>query len=70
MTTLQRPISADGPEEMARQLDVLRDRSRHAAVELHRIRAELIELIRGIDSHLGAEPPKPPKPPAPRPRQG
>jgi hypothetical protein len=67
MTTLQRPTSEDGPDEMARQLDVLRDRSRHVAVELHRIRAELVELIRGIDSHLGVEPPKPS---APAPRQG
>lgn len=62
MTTLPRQASEDGPEEMARQLDVLRDRSRHVGVELHRIRAELVELIHGIDSHLAPDALEPPAP--------
>jgi len=53
MTTVQRPpILDDGTEQVARQLAILRRRSHRVAREVRRIRAELVDLAKRIDTHF------------------
>ena len=54
MTTVRPrpPILDDGASETFRQLTVLRKRSRRVASEVRRIREELVELMKRIESHI------------------
>jgi hypothetical protein len=45
----------DGTEKLARQLAVVRRRSRRVAREVRRIRAELVDVIKRIDAHISKE---------------
>ncbi|HZM81797.1 MAG TPA: hypothetical protein VFC19_39250 [Candidatus Limnocylindrales bacterium] len=56
MTSAHRPPTlADESEQLARQLAILRGRSRRVAREVQRIRAELVDLIKRIDTHFSGK---------------
>ncbi len=54
MTTVRPrpPTVDDGTSETFRQLAVLRKRSRQVAREVRRIRQELVELMKRVESHI------------------
>lgn len=56
MTSAQRPPTLDdGTEQLARQLAVVRRRSRRVAREVQRIHAELVDLIKRVDAHISSK---------------
>ena len=59
MMTTRPPSFDDGTEELSHELATLRKRSRRVALEVRRIRAEMVDLIKRIDSHFSRQQPLP-----------